>query len=152
MNTQECSKQFYISFQPVTMNDGTTFINTESDSPAWVQNVIRKSHLGHLPNSYYYSTIYHIAGLLYDTVIDNPDLPLSTMADIAREQLEPDIYTSDLAGWLGAFDDHIGYLDDAIKEGGFTDGWELLANAQMHWKMDILDSVVNALQAVIDSK
>ena len=70
--------------------------------------------------------------------------------DIARDRLEPDVYTSGLTGWLHSRNSRVYFISEALTElGSFRDGFQLLAAAQMIEKEEVFQQVVSALGEVL---
>ena len=63
----------------------------------------------------------------------------------AIDQIEPDVYTSDLTSWLNESNYHVYYLEQAIKEYGATSGFQILAVAQQLAKQEVGHLVVDML-------
>lgn len=93
-----------------------------------------------LPDDFRYSKIVDILDLIaeenddYDHIIER------------IENIEPDIYTSDLTAWLHSRNDRVYYLTEALEEGiGITDGFQLLAYAQKKEIQEIGNAVLEYL-------
>ena len=70
-----------------------------------------------------------------------------------RDRLEPDIYTSDLTGWLHSLNSRVYYLGEVMQEcGPFRDGFQLLAAAQLHEKQETFQQVLEALREEMESR
>ena len=71
----------------------------------------------------------------------------------ARDRLEPDVYTSDLTGWLHSLNSRVYYLDEVTREyGPFEDGFQLLAAAQLPEKQEKFQQVLDALREELASR
>jgi hypothetical protein len=70
--------------------------------------------------------------------------------DAARDSIEPDIYTANLAAWLGSRTDRYGYCDEAIEEQGqpFPDTISLLQAGYYREQIEVFDAVLSALEDV----
>jgi hypothetical protein len=78
-------------------------------------------------------------------------MPLATHedAEVARDNLEPDLSTSELTAWLHSLQSRVYYLTQAlVNYGPFRDGFQLLAAAQMTEKEEVFQQVVAALAEV----
>ncbi len=73
--------------------------------------------------------------------------------DDARNEIEADIYTSDLTGWLHSRNDRLGYVDEIIGENGNI---ETLADAlswgQCRERQEVFDSVLQSLEERLQEK
>jgi hypothetical protein len=74
---------------------------------------------------------------------------LSALAagDDSGETVEPDVYTSELTGWLHSRTDRYAYCDQAVEEGyGFENTVTLLTNGQLMEKREVFELVKSALE------
>jgi hypothetical protein len=138
----EMSRAFEEAVRPAS---GEAFRKLKDDAPGWMTTVCRKSHddAAMLPDDHRYRFIEQAV----DALAGHDD------ADEARTGLEPDCYTSDLTGWLHSLNSRVCYLDEAMAEyGTFTDGYQLLAAAQMLEKEEVFEQVVGALRDELASR
>lgn len=75
----------------------------------------------------------------------------ATSADEARDavdDIEPDVYTFDLTGWLHEHNGHTYFLGEAISEFGsdLQDGFSALAMAQQYHIREVGNKVIDALE------
>jgi hypothetical protein len=132
----EMSRAFETAVRPTS---GEEFRKLKDDAPAWMTTVCRKAHddAAMLPDDWRYVAIEQAV----DALAGHDD------ADAARDSLEPDVYTSDLTGWLHSRNSRVYYLGEVMEEyGTFKDGFQLLAAAQMQEKEEVFQQVLAALQ------
>lgn len=118
-------------------------------SPEWMQDVIHKVHGDKMPDDTVYEMISRAASALAECSGDSYD-------DLreAIKEIEADIYTSDLTGWLGARADHIGYLDEALTEYDHfhgNGGFDLLQAAQHLQIEEIGAALLDALKELAEN-
>jgi hypothetical protein len=134
----EMSQAFETATRPTSREE---FRKLKDDAPPWMTTVCRKAHEDGniLPDDWRYAFIEQAVDAL--AACDD--------ADEARSGLEPDWYTSELAGWLHSQDSRVEYLSEALTEyGSFRDGFQLLAAAQMIEKEEVFRQVLSALAEV----
>lgn len=138
------ARQMSQSFESGTRSTtGETFRRLKDDSPEWMTTVCRRAHddARLLPDDWRYSFIEEVV----DALAEHEDV------DDARSRLEPDIYTHDLTAWLHSLIGRVYYLDEALTEfGGFSNGFQLLAAAQMLEKDEVFHQVVAAFEEQLD--
>lgn len=123
-------------------NDGQEFVHLGDNSPQWMTDVIREIHGDKMPEDTTYAFIERCAQAIEDSESEPQD---------AIYEIEPDIYTSDLTGWLHARADHVNYVDDAIEEigrsciGSFSD---LLQAAQSKHIHEVGSALISALEGI----
>ena len=150
MDTKEVINTFAEAFEHCTRDNGETYIDIKPDSPYWVMQVVKAGHMGNLPSNLYFKEIATIAYALKDALDNNPNYNLDDMAEEVADNIETDIYLSDLVAWLGASEDHIEYLTEAMKDCATRDGAGLLSYANLLWKNDVMFAVIEALKNIID--
>jgi len=150
MDTKEVINTFAEAFEHCTRDNGETYIDIKPDSPYWVMQVVKAGHMGNLPSNLYFKEIATIAYALKDALDNNPNYNLDDMAEVVVDNLESDYYTAGLTGWLDEFEDHIGYLTEALDNYDKLDGVGLLSYANLIWKHEVLFAVIEALKGVID--
>lgn len=129
--------------------NGQKFVHLADGSPAWMTEVIRAVHQDKLPDDTTYSMIedclVELAGLDADASIDD--------AHEAIQQIDADVYTSNLTGWLHARTDHIFYLTQALEDfGPFTNGSDLLMAAQKIQIDEVGGLLIQELEKVADQE
>lgn len=139
------ARQMSLAFESGTRPTGETFRRLKDGSPEWMTTVCRKAHddARLLPDDWRYA---FIEGAV-DALAEHED------RDEARSSLEPDIYTSELTGWLHSLNSRVYYVGEALSEyGSFRDGFQLLAAAQMIEKEEVFQQVVAALEELNDKE
>lgn len=129
-------------------NNGDTFYCLKDNSPEWMTDVIFKAHGDRMPDDDVYNRIYdivnHISG--YENIETLED------AQDALNEIEPDIYTSDLTAWLHSRNDNIFYLTEVLEEAGAKDGFQLLSQAQYKYIMEIGESLLDSLNEITENQ
>ena len=126
-------------------NDGTKYHHLQDDHPAWMQEVVHNAHGDKLPDDTTYRFLSDALDLIYE--LDDK----ATEDDIREaifERIEADVYTSDLTAWLGARNDHVYYLTEALEESGITDGFQALMYAQKKHKEEVAFDLVSELEKI----
>jgi hypothetical protein len=141
---QSLACQMSQAFESATRPGGEAFRKLKEDAPPWMIAVCRRAHddAKLLPDDWRYAFIEEAVDALaaYEDIDD------------ARGSLEPDLYTSDLTGWLHSLNCRVYYLDEALTDyGSFRDGFQLLAAAQMIEKEEVFQQVVAALTQLQES-
>jgi hypothetical protein len=130
-----------------TRDDGTKYICVDGyagkDYPQWMQDVVFAGHIDTMPNDEYYRAISNIVSDIVD--LDEDITELDDIREYISDNTEADIYTSDLTGWLNSRNSHVEYLTEAMNEYGATDGFQALGAAQIIWKREIAEAVIQAL-------
>ena len=126
----------YMDTRTHTM-DKKPLITVREAAPAWIHDLIQRAHGGMLPNDWRYAAIKTILEHIEDA--DDPD--------DALENWEPDIYDRDLVDWLRSYGSRKQYVDDAVKEYGWTYLMEALQLGQRFEMEEIFDMVITGLQA-----
>lgn len=112
------------------------FVVAKSEAPEWVSNIIWKAHDDRLANDHIYLFIEDVLQLLSDS--DDPEE--------AIYELEADIYTSDLTGWLNDNVNNVCYLTDALDNNpDIKDGFQLLTYAQYLHRLEVGQIVLQEL-------
>lgn len=138
----EMSQTFETATRPTS---GETFRKLKDDAPAWMTTVCRKAHDDGdiLPDDWRYCFLEEAVDALAEC-----DDPVE-----ARDRLEPDIYTSDLTGWLHSLNSRVYYLGEVMQEyGPFRDGFQLLAAAQLSEKQETFQQVLDALREELEAR
>jgi hypothetical protein len=141
---QILAREMSQAFESVTRpGSGETYRKLRDTAPEWMTTVCRLAHdEGRLlPDDWRYAFIEQAV----DALAEHED------TDEALGRLEPDMYTSDLTGWLNSLNSRVFFLEEALTEyGSFRDGFQLLAAAQMIEKEEVFQQVVSALQGHLD--
>lgn len=125
-----------------TRANGDKYLSRKDGSPAWVQEVIQAAHGDKMPDDTTYAMIYNAASTIADIQSPWEDAPLE-----AIQEMEADIYTSDLTAWLHARVDHIYYLNQALEDfGPFEEGTALLMAAQKIQMDEVGSALIQALE------
>lgn len=122
--------------------DDEEYIHVQkTGAPEWVNDLCQEAHGDMFPDDLRYSFIVEVL----DALADADDL------DTARDELEPDVYTHDLTGWLHSRNDRQSYVDDARSEYG-NEGTlsDDLARGQLMEKYEVFDAVRSFLDERAD--
>jgi len=66
------------------------------------------------------------------------------------ENIEPDVYTSDLTEWLNQHNGHVYYLTEALETYEIKDGFQLLAVAQELAKREVWTEVIELIRSEVE--
>lgn len=130
-------------------DEQTPFIRfrDQANAPEWMRDVMREAHgtdpdgsPAMLPDDHR----YQFASDALDALAEHDD------PDEARDSIEPDVYTSDLTGWLHSRADRVAYLDDDELRDDSADGFQRLAAAQLAERLEVFDLVRSSLDARAD--
>lgn len=138
----ELATELSRSFEEGTRPDGETFRRLKDDAPGWTKDVVREAHgrdsdgtPAMLPDDWRYQFAEDAADAISEAD-DDADLD-----DVAND-LEADVYTSELTGWLHSRNDRVSYLDDARENNGAAlDAFQLLAAAQQIERREVFQLV-----------
>lgn len=72
---------------------------------------------------------------------------LNEVIEELSNELESDVYTSDLTAWLHSSNYHVYYLDNAQGDSGFNK----LSDAQYNWKYEMYNHFNRLLEYIIDN-
>lgn len=113
---------------------------TWSDEPIYqrLSNALNEAEIGE-DYSYEWATDALVAFSDCETVDD--------MEQVLNE-MEGDVYTSDLTEWLNASNYHVYYLGQAASEYDLTDGFELLGMAQVLAMREIYYPIMEVVKQV----
>jgi hypothetical protein len=143
MSIQELAKMLSSALVTGKRNDGKDFVHLKDKSPQWMTYIIQAVHGDKLPDD----TTYALIGKCAD-VIAEAESPADAIYEI-----EPDVYTSDLTGWLHARVDQTDYVNEAIEEGFDKDVHtitDLLMMAQARQIQEVGNALISALESVED--
>jgi len=131
------------AFEERTRDDGTKFVALEKGSPQWMTDIIFKCHQDRMPDDDIYSRISDILDTFSD--VDSGDY--DDYQDRISE-IEPDMYTADLTGWLASNINNVYYLTQALEEFDQRDGFSALAMAQKLYIDEIAYTLLNEIQNI----
>ena len=146
MTIQELAKQYSVQFTRAKRDNGDEFVKVKDDAPdkEALRSLCMAGHDegGLLPDDWRYEFIE----AAIDALSEVED------ADEAREHIEADIYTSDLTRWLHSAAYRVGYITDALEQGGGGDrgGFLLLHGAQFCEKQEVFDQVRRHMEATVE--
>jgi len=103
----------------------------------WQKDIIHKAHGEKLPDDYIYAFIYEVLSSLVECNAGEEE--------DAIHEIEADCYTSELTKWLNSRNDRVYYLDEAAAN-GITDGFQLLAAAQLQEKQEVAWTVLQGIK------
>lgn len=144
MTIQELAKQMCEAFVTDKRNSGAEFVHLKDGSPQWMSDVIRKVHGDKLPDDTVYRFIEWSASALAEYDVDGTE-PIE-----AIYELQPNIYTNELTGWLHERADHIDYLDQAIQEYRESGASDLLSLAQKFQIDEVGSSLLHELKQLAE--
>lgn len=113
--------------------------------PEWVMDMVFKAHeQGQvLPDDYKYAFIVESLDRIEET--DDPDE--------AANEIEADVYTSDLYAWLTSLMSRQGYVDEAVQEFGEPGGIvDQIMLGQVREKHEVYWTVLNFLRKQIEEE
>lgn len=123
------AEEIYDALEQRKTHDDTERWFLKEGSPEWMKEVILDAGLKvntDLDNTY--EMAMRVLGAFADVADDDSD------EDDYREaiyEIESDVYTSELTGWLHSNNNHVYYLDEVMGEfGDSLDGFQLLSIAQ----------------------
>jgi len=144
MTIQSVAEEMSKNFITGTRTDGKNYIHCK-EHIQWQTDIIHKAHLDRLPSDDVYDRI--------DTILSAwADMPVDADEDDARERLdeiEPDVYTSDLTAWLHEDNRNVYYMEEAIKEGS-ADGFNALMRAQSIYIQEIGQALLDGIKEYIE--
>lgn len=124
--------------------NGDEFVKLKDGSPQWMTDVIRECHAGTLPDDTIYSLIEKCADQLAEM---DDDATVSDAYDTISE-IEAEIYTHKLVAWLNG---NVHYMTQALEEGEYKDGDQLLMAAQLLHIQEIGNTLVAELETLADN-
>lgn len=132
-------KHFVSKTRPGTQETIWTF---KPKPPEWLVDMVREIHSGMLPDDHKYD---FITSALYAFAYDYDD------PDAAINEIEPDVYTSDLMEWFTSHLERRGYVDEAREE--FGPGKSVdddIMMGQVLEKQEVYRMVLNALENMVE--
>jgi len=109
--TIELAKKYVSYFELAERPDGTKFYKLKDDAPEELAELVREVHRKrglHFPDDYVYEYIYQSLDLIAESGAE-----VDNLEDLT-EEIEADVYTSDLLKWLSTGDRT--YYMDRVKE------------------------------------
>lgn len=139
---QDFAQELRDAFERRERNNGDKFVCLKDGSPEWMKLVIREAHDDMFPDDWRYSMIEEAATALAED--GDPD-------DV---NLEADIYTHELTGWLHSRADRYSFCDEALNEYGckFENTITLLQMGQDYEKSQVLGLVRLALEKLVEAQ
>ena len=137
------AKELYGKMELKKRLDGSKFYCFKGNDEK-TQEFARNIHGESMPDDFIYQQIYNALGFISELEKDDDDEFYDRLFDI-----EADCYTSDLTAWLNSSVSRVYYLTEAISEFGSTDGFELLANAQLIEIREIYEKTFFELKKLI---
>jgi hypothetical protein len=115
------------------------YVALKDGSPEWMTEVIRAAHGDKMPDD----TTYEFCKKCAEAIAEAEEGEERE----AIMEIEADIYTHDLTGWLHARADHVYYLTEAIEQFGrdIGDGFKLLMYAQHLHIQEVGNELIAAL-------
>ncbi len=151
MNVQTLADKLARSMERRTRNDGHEFYCLKDSAPQWMTDVIQTVHRDTLPDDTIYDFIYRAANALAETDLDVYD---DTDLQVVIDDIQPDIYTSDLTAWLHANLDHLIFADEALRElFAYRDTptlFEVLQTAQQSHIQDVGATLLDTLRQLVE--
>ena len=141
---KQLAEQMSQAFEGRTRDNGAEFRALKDRSPEWMTTVCRKAHGDMMPDDWRYEFIENAVDKIAEADDDASDDDISEL----EYELEADVYTSDLTGWLHSRADRLGWLDDAKEEcgGGFDSAFNLLSAGQLMEKQEVFRLVLDSLR------
>jgi hypothetical protein len=132
----------YRYFEKATRtSNGAEFWRVKDGAPEWVQDLCFAAHdAGDMfPDDWRYQFIVEA---------------LAALSEEREDDIEPEIWTSDLCAWLASNLNRVSYVDDAVSEygGEFRGVVEALQIGQLAEKREVLEQVKAHLEEAIDDE
>lgn len=145
MTIQELADMYLNYLETAKKEDGTSYVRCKENAPVNLKVLIQEAHDGMLPDDYKYdfveTALQEIAG--YDGDED-------CIEDVANE-LEPDVYNSDLIKWFGSHHSRWEYVNEAVELWGHADDIiEDIKNGQLMEMQEVFYSVLESLRKIIE--
>lgn len=120
-------------------DNGASFWSIPGDKPKWITDLCREAHGDMMPDDYKYEYIVEALDRLKD-------------GDEDGDEIEPDVYNSDLSKWMGSHSDRGWYVDEAVKEFGHSeDGiYADMMMGQVQEKREVFYSVKQSLESHLE--
>jgi hypothetical protein len=114
-------------------------------APEALRDSVREAHGNRLPDDWIYQKYHDLLAAFSERDIKSLDDFEETRTEIVDGHV--DIYTSDLTAWLNGHNTNVYYLTEVLEEGGVTDGFRLLMQAQYKAIDEIASEVVDYITA-----
>ena len=131
------------NFEYKTRTDGSKYSVQKSPSKEWITNICCEAHGDRLPSDDVYEVIVDVLEGLTECDNEND-------AEDRINEIESDIYTHDLTGWLHSNNNNVYYLTQALDELNIKDGFLALSTAQYLWKQEIAHTVLREIVAIVN--
>jgi len=128
-------------------NDETIYYHLKDGHPEWMTDVVFAVHEDKLPDDTTYKFISEALDIICEL---EDDTNVDEIHETIFEHTEPDVYTSDLTAWLGARNDHVYYLTEALEEMDIKDGFQALSYAQVKHKEEVALDLVHDLEKLAE--
>ena len=141
---KQLAEQMSQAFEGRTRDNGAEFRALKDRSPEWMTTVCRKAHGDMMPDDWRYEFIENAVDKIAEADDDASDDDISEL----EYELEADIYTHDLTGWLHSRADRVSWLDQAMEESGgtFDSAFNLLSEGQLLEKREVFGLVLESLR------
>lgn len=129
------------SFETARRRDDSQYSRLKDDSPQWLHELVFQAHNNGqiLPDDWRYR--FTVDALSHIADADHG----ATRTDL-RDDIEADVYISDLTNWLGSHTIRLGYCDEALTMLGRTGTLsQLLAEGQILERQEVFDIVWSTL-------
>ncbi len=137
---QTIAKVMLDNLEHKTRTDGSDYVCNKV-SVDWQKDIIHKAHEDKLPNDYTYQFIEDALLVLADS---DPG-----EEEDAIYEIEPAVYTSELTRWLNSRCDRVYYIEEAVKEHGQTDGFQILMTAYGIEQQEVARLVLQGIREYI---
>lgn len=137
------ASELYNKMEIKERTNGTKFYYFK-ESNEKIQEFVRNIHGESMPDDFIYEQIHNALGFISELEKADDDEFYDRLLDV-----EADCYTSDLTAWLNSSVSRVYYLTEAISEFGSTDGFDLLANAQLIEIREIYEKTFCELKKLI---
>ena len=146
---KQLAEQMSQAFEVRTRDNGDKFRCLKDDCPEWMDDVVSDAHGSMLADDWRYEFIENAVDKISEADDDASDDDLSDL----EYELEADVYTSDLTGWLHSRADRLGWLDQATEESGgeFDSAFNLLSAGQLLEKREVFGLVLESLRKLAAS-
>lgn len=141
---KELAEQMSRAFEGRTRDNGDAFRCLKDDCPEWMDDVISDAHGSMLADDWRYEFIESAVDKIAEADDDASDDEISEL----EYELEADVYTNDLTGWLHSRADRLGWLDQAMEESGgtFDSAFNLLSAGKLLEKQEVFRLVLDSLR------
>jgi hypothetical protein len=109
------------AFEGKTRDNGEAFRLLKDDAPQWMTDAVHAAHGDLLPDDWRYEAAEDCANSIGE--LDDEDDP--TEADSTEYADSVDVYSSDLAKWLGSHGARRGYVEEAAAEFGSPEPFDV---------------------------